>query len=146
MSATTQIREAIARARAMEELDADLSREDIDSARRRAQLERRRALEEAPGVPIRVAADLLGLSEPTVRRLRDGGLIATQPGGSVRRLSLESLMSVRAQIERLREAGRQRGFVEALAQEAADRRLLRDPLVVSGLESLRRGEYTVVEE
>lgn len=145
MTVATQVKEALERVLAMEALERDLARDDIGAARVRAREERRRALASAPGVPITQAAELLGVSEPTVRRLRDAGWLGVQPDYT-RRLALESVLALRGRLEELRAAGRQRGFLEALAQEVADKRLVADPAIASGLAALRRGEYTIVED
>jgi hypothetical protein len=80
-----------------------------------------------------------------VRKLRDAGVLERYESVGPK-LSLSSVLDAYSRLSALRSEGQRRGLVEALAQEAADRSLLRDPNLAAGLAAMRRGEYVVVED
>lgn len=145
MSPTVDIRQVLDHALELRRLEEDLQQNDVAKARQRAGKEVDRVLRHAGGVPMVAAAEFLSLSTPSVRKLRDAGVLERyEPVGP--KLSLSSVLDVYSRLSALRSEGLRRGLVEALAQEAADQSLLRDPNLAAGLAAMRRREYVVVED
>ncbi|HTW03753.1 MAG TPA: hypothetical protein VMF87_25875 [Streptosporangiaceae bacterium] len=103
-----------------------------------------KTLAAAPPVRPVVAAELLGLSDKTVRAwAREGVLVILQDEPRVL-LDARRLYEVVALVHDLREAGRTRGLLDEVWQQLSDRALLdRDDLTES-LEQMRRGEGRIV--
>ncbi|WP_217923646.1 hypothetical protein [Miltoncostaea oceani] len=145
MSPTVDMRQVLDHALELRRLEEDLQQNDVAKARERAGNEVDRVLRQAGGVPMVAAAEFLGLSTPSVRKLRDAGVLERYRSAGPK-LSLSSVLDVYWRLDALRSDGQRRGLVEALAQEAADRSLVRDPSLAAGLAAMRRGEYVVVED
>ena len=93
-----------------------------------------------PGVPVSVAAHLLGLSERTARDWQARALDPV-PGAKPARVSTSSLAKVLPAVERLRELGQDRELLRSLVDRREDERVLSSPRVKKLLEQLRRREY-----
>jgi hypothetical protein len=91
--------------------------------------------------PIRVstAAQLLGVSVPTVRAWIDAGVLEDS-GGSPRRVGLRSVAAIRPIVLELKKLGRDRNLLEAVLARIEDEGALRDRRLRRSLDELRRGE------
>ncbi len=90
-------------------------------------------------VRMRVAAELLGLSIPTVHKWADMGLLEGADDG-VRRVTLDSVLAVRPVVLELKELGKSRHLLRAVLDRIDDAELLSRPDLRESLEQMRRGE------
>jgi DNA-binding transcriptional MerR regulator len=130
--------------RVVEEIDdlealEDHVSDDRDALRTVHRLRERR-LGEIEAIRVSVAAQLLGLSEPTVRAWADSGLLEYASLRPVRRLRLKSVLHLRPVVTELRSLGRQRGLMEAVVARLEDRRTLNDRRLLESLAQMRAGE------
>jgi hypothetical protein len=123
--------------------DVAASLPESDGRVRRLHAFASRRLSEAPPIRPRIAAELLGVSEPTVRKWVESQLL--QPRSTSPRLLLEpeSVFRVREVIETLRAAGRARNLTDAVYNMLVDEQVRSEPDLVASLEQMRKGEYTV---
>lgn len=103
-----------------------------------------KTLAAAPPVRPVVAAELLGLSDKTVRAwAREGVLVVLQDEPRVL-LDARRLYEVVALVHDLREAGRTRGLLDEVWQRLSDRALLDREDLIESLEQMRQGEGRTV--
>ena len=84
----------------------------------------RRALSEVSkpeGVSVSYAGKVLGVSEPTVRRWIDRGVLAKVPGQSPTELKYQSVTEVHQVLEELRAKGLKRDWLQAVVDYLDDR-------------------------
>lgn len=122
----------------LDELERALGRNQ--DARRRVVRMRRRRLDEAPAVRLSVAGHLLALSAPTVRAWINRGLLEEVAGASPRKVTFESVLTIRPIVEELRQLGRDRGLLEAVIAKIEDDHALSDRKLERSLDEMRNGE------
>jgi hypothetical protein len=99
------------------------------------------ALGQLPGgVTVSQAAERLDLSEPTIRKWLDEGLLDRVEGRKPVEISQRSVIDVERILETVREAYPARRWSEALAAFLHDRDLLGQEWAAEGIEQLRHGE------
>jgi DNA-binding transcriptional MerR regulator len=99
----------------------------------------RSRLAEKP-VRVSVAAELIGVSQPTIRAWADEGVLETVDADGPRAVTLGSVLRVRPVVAELRALGRQRDLMSAVLAQVDDRELLDDKRLQSSLAQMRRGE------
>lgn len=125
----------------VEDLDAVLADDSVEpELRRRLTQVRDRRLAEVPGVPVSVAARMLGLSSPTVRAWIGADVLDAVPGSQPVKVSTGRLAEVVSLVERLRRAGRDRDLLTAVVYRLEDESVLAQPRVSRSLEQLRHGQ------
>lgn len=143
MPAVKERREAISAAVAeLDELDAAgeaLEEGRAERAAKRLAKARDLRLRTAPPVPVSVAAELLGVSLPTVRRWADRGVLEDL-GVKPRAVSVASVARVRRLLERLRGMGRDANLREALLARLDDALTLEDEQLRRSLRQMRAGK------
>lgn len=97
-----------------------------------------RVLEELPDIRVSVAAELLELSEPTVRKWTEVGLLKAVSGASHMRVTTCSVRAVRQQVLTLRRLGKKRNLLEAVLARIEDEELLAE--VRESIAAMQRGE------
>lgn len=99
-----------------------------------------RSVHRIPPVRPSIAADLLSLSEPTIRAWVKEGVLA--PAASERRLLLdpERLHQVFHVVQALREAGKTQGLLDAVYRRLVDSAWGDNDDLVESLAQMRRGE------
>lgn len=122
---------------AIESSDAATALNGIDRVQRRRLADR--------SVRVSVAADLLGLSVPTVNKWADAGVLE-ESGDGVRRVSLQSVMLIRPLVRELRQMGKTRHLLEAVLHRVDDAELLARRDLQESLEQLRRGELVDITQ
>ena len=124
----------------VEDLDAVLADASVDSRlRKRLTQIRERRLAEVPGVPVSVAAGMLGLSAQTVRAWLDAGVLDAVPGSRPVKISTGRLAEAVSLVERLRRAGRDRDLLTAVVDRFEDESVASQPRVRRSLTALRDG-------
>ncbi len=124
----------------VEDLDAVLADASVDSRlRKRFTQIRERRLAEVPGVPVSVAAGMLGLSAQTVRAWLDAGVLDAVPGSRPVKISTGRLAEAVSLVERLRRAGRDRDLLTAVVDRFEDESVASQPRVRRSLTALRDG-------
>jgi excisionase family DNA binding protein len=98
------------------------------------------ALDLPGGVTVAQAAERLDVSEPTVRKWLDEGLLARVQGRKPVEISQRSVIDVERILETVRGAYPARRWSEALAAFLHDRDLLGQEWAGEGIEQLSRGE------
>jgi excisionase family DNA binding protein len=98
------------------------------------------ALEWPGGVTVAQAAERLEVSEPTVRKWLEEGLLARVAGRKPVEISQRSVIDVERVLGSVRENYPARRWGEALGAFLHDRDLLGQDWVREGIEQLRRGE------
>lgn len=101
-------------------------------------LERR--LEELVPVRFSVAASLLGLSVPTIRRWASLGLLGEVDRNGVDRVPMERVLALRPIVRELKRLGKRRHLLEAVLVRIDDRRTLADQRLLESFQQMRRGE------
>jgi hypothetical protein len=125
----------------VEDLDAVLADTSVEPrARKRLTQVRDRRLAEVPGVPISVAAGMLGLSPQSVRAWINAGVLDAVADTRPVKVSTGRLAKVVSLVERLRRAGKDRDLLNAVIDRLEDERLLAQPRVRRSLDQLRRGQ------
>lgn len=96
--------------------------------------------------PVRpsTAAEILGLTEKTVRAWASEGVLTTTRTTPSVLLDPERLHAVWHLIQDLREAGKIRGLLDEVHRRLVDQRLLERDDVAEGLAQMRRGEGRLV--
>lgn len=124
----------------VEDLDAVLADASVEPRlRKRLTHIRERRLAEVPGVPVSVAAGMLGLSPQTVRAWLGAGVLDGVPDARPVKVSTGRLAEVVSLVERLRRAGRDRDLLTAVVDRLEDESVLAQPRVLRSLEQLRQG-------
>ena len=124
----------------VEDLNAVLADASVEPRlRKRLTQIRERRLAEVPGVPVSVAARILGLSPQTVRAWLDAGVLDAMPGSRPVTISTGHLAEVVSLVERLRRAGRDRDLLTAVVDRFEDERVASQPRVRRSLTALRDG-------
>lgn len=120
-----------------------------DEDERRAKLLRvaEQAISECVPVRVSIAADLLELSEPTVRAWTREGLLrrASRPKSPRLLLDPRRLHEVMHLVADLRKAGRTSGLLEAVWHRLADNALLEREDLAESVAQMRRGEGREVD-
>jgi hypothetical protein len=91
-------------------------------------------------VRTRVAGNLLGMTEKTVRAWAEEGVIPVVERKPILRLDPGRLEAVVKLVADLREAGRDRNLLDAVWYRLEDAVTLADPDLVTALEQMRNGE------
>lgn len=99
---------------------------------------RARRISHARPVRLAIAADLLGVSLPTVRAWADEGLLEWRDG-SPRRVSLGSVLRVRPIVLELKELGQNRDLLAAVLARVDDEATLSDRRLQTSLKQMREG-------
>lgn len=99
---------------------------------------RDRRIGHARPVRLSIAAELLGVSLPTVRAWADEGVLEWR-GGSPRRVSLESVLRVRPIVRELKELGQSRDLLAAVLARVEDEVTLDDRRLRTSLRQMRQG-------
>ena len=125
----------------VEDLDAAMSDDSVGpEVRRRLASVRDRRLTEVPGVPVSVAAGVLGLSAQSVRAWLDAGVLDAVPSSQPLQVSTPRLVLVVSLVNRLRRVGRDRDLLRAVVDRLEDDRVSTLPRVRRSLDQLRRGQ------
>jgi excisionase family DNA binding protein len=150
--APTQLRRRAALARLEAEELADAVAELRAASRSKVKLESiverlealsarmQEALDLPGGVTVAQAAERLDVSEPTVRKWLDEGLLARVAGRKPVEISQRSVIDVEHVLGSVRENYPARHWGEALGAFLHDRDLLGQEWVREGMEQLKRGE------
>lgn len=101
---------------------------------------RRMQVRALPALRISAAAEVLGVTEPTVRLWTDEGLLQEVERHPVRRVSAQSVLRVRPIVTALRRHGRKRNLLEAIFAQLSDELQLEADGLQESLEQMRRGE------
>lgn len=108
----------------VEDLDAAISDDSVGpEIRHRLAAVRDRRLTEVPGVPVSVAAGVLGLSAQSVRAWLDAGVLEAVPGSQPLQVTTPRLVLVVSLLHRLRRAGRDRDLLRAVVDRLEDDRV-----------------------
>jgi DNA-binding transcriptional MerR regulator len=107
-------------------------------ARRELRDLRARRIGHARPVRLVIAADLLGVSLPTVRAWADEGVLEWR-GGSPRRVSLNSVLRVRPIVRELKKMGQSRDLLAAVLARVEDEATLGDRRLQGSLKQMRGG-------
>jgi excisionase family DNA binding protein len=107
-------------------------------ARRELRDLRARRIGHARPVRLAIAADLLGVSLPTVRAWADEGVLEWRDG-SPRRVSLDSVLRVRPIVKGLKEMGQSRDLLAAVLAQVEDEATLSDRRLQASLKQMRQG-------
>lgn len=99
-------------------------------------------VERAPGLPVSRVARRLGVSEPTVRKWIDRGVLVavTGVGEGPMLVESESLRVTERVLKELRERGQDGDWLQSLVDHLHDVDAGKSPALRSGLEELKRGE------
>lgn len=125
----------------VEDLDAVLADSSVEPRlRKRLTQVRDRRLAEVPGVPVSVAAGMLGLSPQTVRAWLGAGVLDAVPDSRPVKVATGRLAEVISLVERLRRAGRDRDLLTAVVDRLEDERILAQPRVRRSLGQLRQNQ------
>ena len=125
----------------VEDLDAAISDDSVGpEVRRRLASVRDRRLSEVPGVPVSVAAGVLGLSAQSVRAWLDAGVLDAVPDSQPLQVSIPRLVLVVSLVHRLRRAGLDRDLLRAVVDRLEDTRISTLPQVRRSLDQLHRGQ------
>ncbi len=125
----------------VEDLDAAISDNSVGpEVRRRLASVRDRRLSEVPGVPVSVAAGVLGLSAQSVRAWLDAGVLDAVPDSQPLQVSTPRLVLVVSLVHRLRRAGLDRDLLRAVVDRLEDARISTLPQVRRSLDQLHRGQ------
>ena len=111
----------------------ELAEQETDPARRRAlDLVRSHLADRDQGAKVSEAAQVLGLSQPTVRAWVAAGVLEGRSGATPARVDVLSLAEVKRAVDLLRDRGHDRSLLVAVM------RLLRDRAVLAG-DGVREG-------
>ena len=142
-SVTSAVRSLVAKHAVadVEDLDAAISDDSVGpEVRRRLASVRDRRLTDVPGVPVSVAAGVLGLSAQSVRAWLDAGVLDAVPDSQPLQVSTPRLVLVVSLVHRLRRAGRDRDLLRVVVDHLEDDRIRTLPQVRRSLDQLRRGQ------
>jgi DNA-binding transcriptional MerR regulator len=147
MTVTTEqllVRHLFDRVEEIEDIADTLDHDDD----RRARLLRvaSHAIADCGPIRSRIAAELLQLSEPTIRSWVREGLLAKAEGTSrVLTLDPSRLHEVMHLVDDLRRAGRTKGLLDAVWHRLSDTALLERDDLTESIEQMRRGEGVEVD-
>jgi hypothetical protein len=116
-------------------LDDTVGRLEALSARMQA------TLQWPGGLAVSQAAEILNVSEPTVRKWLTEGLLEPIEGRKPVEISQRSMIKVARILQGVRDAFPTYQWTKALAAYLHDRDLLSQPSVVKGIEQFKRGEF-----
>ena len=145
MSLTDDVRAA--EAAVLDLIDLDVATRDPSVSpqlRRRLTAMRQRREEGLPGVRVSVAADLLGVSERTVRDWAARGPLDLVPNAKPVRVSTTSLARVVPLVKQLQTIGQDRDLMRTLVERLEDERVRSLPRVKKSLNQLEGGDYELV--
>jgi hypothetical protein len=117
---------------------------DADRRKRLVALADRWAEREA-GAKVSEAANILGVSQPTVRAWIAADLLATIPDRSPVRIELSSLAAVKRAVDEIRKIQDDPQLIAYVYRVLRDRALLARPDVQQGLEEYRAGKGRVLD-
>src|SRR5438874_149496 len=100
-----EVEEAVEEIGAMASAQSAIERGDLESAREAVARAFESKMNRAPSVPVSLAAKLLGVSEPTIRKWIARGVLQQSPSKPVG-VTLRSYHEVHQIIQELREAGK----------------------------------------
>jgi hypothetical protein len=95
-------------------------------------------------VRIAIAAKLLDLSVPTTNKWADIGVLKEVDAVGVRRVTLNSVLTIRPLVLQLHELGKTRNLLEAVLHRLDDAELLEREDLRQSLDELRRGELVEI--
>lgn len=128
----------------VEDLNAlrTLAEDELNEARRRAlETVRRRVADRDRGAKISEAADVLGVSAPTVRAWVKAGILdEASDGRSPKRVEVLSLADVKRLVDVLRSEGQNRDLLSAVYRRLRDSDLLASPGLEESIDDLRSGK------
>lgn len=136
------VQDVLGRVEEIEQIASTLPQQDD----RRARLDKvaRQTLAAAPPVRPSIAADLLGLTEKTVRAWVSEGVLAAQTKTPTLRLDPRRLHEVWHLVRDLREAGKTRGLLDEVHRRLADQALLDRTDLQESLAQMRDGQAEVL--
>jgi hypothetical protein len=138
------VRQLFDRVEEIEDIAGTLDHED--ERRERLLHVAQTAIDDCVPIRSRIAADLLKLSEPTVRSWVKEGVLTTAPGTSrVLTLDPHRLHQVMHLVRDLRHAGRTKGLLDAVWHRLSDSALLEREDLTESIEQMNRGEGTQLD-
>ena len=145
MSVATETKVAQATWERVEEIEA-IAATLPEADERRARLLSLAHKELAACAPVRprIAADLLGVTEKTVRAWVAEGVLSAAVTSPRLLVEPERLHEVVHLVRELRAAGATRGLLDEVYRRLADQALLEDPDLIESLAQMRRGQGVVL--
>ncbi len=118
-----------------------LAEDELDESRRSAlESVRNHLADRDRGAKISEAADVLGVSPPTVRSWVKAGILEeVADGGSPQRVEVLGLADVKRLVDMLREHGQNRDFLTAIYRRLRDDAVLASPGLEESIEDFRAG-------
>jgi len=123
---------------------ADVPASDTTELTARLLARAHRGLSEAAPVRARAAADLLGITERTVRTWVEEGVLTATTIQPRLLLDLGRIHQVQHLLQELRAAGRTTGLLDEVFRRLTDAAWHDNPGLAEGLAQMRRGEGTVI--
>ncbi len=133
-----EVEEAVEEIDALASAQSAIERGDLGSAREAVARAVALKMNRAPSVPVSLAARLLGVSAPTIRKWVARGVLQPSPSKPVG-VTLQSYQKVHDIVQELREAGKDPDIRELLLARIDDRLLAGEPWVRDALASLNKG-------
>jgi DNA-binding transcriptional MerR regulator len=133
-----QVDEVLEEVRRLDALGKAVETGRRGEARRELRDLRARRIGHARPVRLAIAADLLGVSLPTVRAWADEGVLEWRDS-SPRRVSLDSVLRVRPIVRELKEMGQSRDLLAAVLARVEDETTLSDRGLQASLKQMRQG-------
>ncbi|MHB2027771.1 MAG: hypothetical protein ACYCPT_03010 [Acidimicrobiales bacterium] len=99
--------------------------------------------ERLEAVPVSAAADVLEVSQPTIRSWIDRSVLDVRAGSRPLRITPESLGRAVAAVRRLRSAGETKGLLEKVVRDLEDREVRLE--LVDRVEELRQGKTVPID-
>jgi len=99
----------------------------------------RQVVREIPAVKLSVAAAVLDVTVPTVRKWIERGILQELDGKAVRHVETANLLAVAVAVRALRRMGQDRDFVGALATRVDSEMARRDPRALTSLQQVGGG-------
>ncbi len=125
----------------------ELAAHEKDADRRRAlDAVRRHVADRDRGAKVSEAAQVLRISQPTVRAWIEAGILTTRSDASPVRVDLLSLVAVKRVVDLLREHGHDRNLLAAALRMLRDRAALDGEGVAEGLGDLADGRLVPVTD
>jgi hypothetical protein len=132
------VEEAVEAIDALASAKSAIERGDLGSARDAVARAFDLTMNRAPSIPVSLAARLLVVSEPTIRKWLARGVLQQSPGKPVG-VTLRSYQEVHQIVAELREAGKSPDVRELLLARIDDRLLAGEPWVRDGIAGLNQG-------
>jgi excisionase family DNA binding protein len=133
-----QVDEILEEVRRLDALGEAVKTGRSGEARRGLRDLRARRISHARPVRLAIAADLLGVSLPTVRAWADEGVLEWRDG-SPRRVSLDSVLRISPIVRELKEMGQSRDLLAAVLARVEDQAVLSDRGLQASLKQMRQG-------